>query len=97
MGAFEETLDGEGLEFRTPKGEVSLDTVKSWEPVKSKVIGKDCSKLKESAGDVIFVLDKSELTCVVFITRNTPLSENGSSGFCVETGSILIVSSAKYS
>ena len=64
MGASEEIVDGEGLEFRTPKGEVSFDTVKSSEPVKSVLIGKAPSKPKESAGDVIFVLDKSELTCV---------------------------------
>ncbi len=95
MGASEETVDGEGLEFRTPKGVVSLDTLKSSEPVKSKVIGEAPSKLKESSRDDISVLDKSELTCVVFMVRHTPLSENGSSGFCVETGSILIVSSAK--
>jgi hypothetical protein len=74
--ASEETVDGEGLEFRTPKGGVSLDTLKSSEPVKSKVIGKAPSKLKESVGDGISVLDKSELTCVVFITRHTPFSEN---------------------
>jgi hypothetical protein len=71
VGASEETVDGEGLEFRTAKGEVSFDTVKSSEPVKSKVIGEAPSKLKESAGDVIFVLDKSELTCVVFMTLPT--------------------------
>jgi hypothetical protein len=76
LGDSEEIVDGEGLEFRTPKGEVSLDTVKSSEPVKSKVIGKAPSKLKESSRDDISVLDKSELTCVVFITRHTPLSEN---------------------
>jgi hypothetical protein len=76
LGDSEEIVDGEGLEFRTPKGEVSLDTVKSSEPVKSKVIGKAPSKLKESARDDISVLDKSELTCVVFITRHTPFSEN---------------------
>ena len=76
MGASEETVEGEGLEFRTPKGGVSLDTLKSSEPVKSKAIGKAPSKLKESAGDGIFVLDKSELTCVVLITRHTPFSEN---------------------
>jgi hypothetical protein len=76
VGASEETIDGEGLEFRTPKGEVSFDTVKSSEPVKSKVIGKAPSKLKKSARDDISVLDKSELTCVVFITRHTPFSEN---------------------
>ncbi len=61
MGASEETVDGEGLEFRTAKGEVSFDTVKSSEPVKSAVIGKDCSKLKESSRDDISVLDKLEL------------------------------------
>jgi hypothetical protein len=76
LGDSEEIVDGEGLEFRTPKGEVSLDTVKSSEPVKSKVIGKAPSKLKESSRDDISVLDKSELTCVVFITRHTPFSEN---------------------
>jgi hypothetical protein len=76
VGASEETVEGEGLEFRTPKGGVSLDTVKSSEPVKSKVIGKAPSKLKESSRDGISVLDKSELTCVVFITTHTPLSEN---------------------
>ena len=75
MVASEETVDGEGLEFKTPKGGVSLDTLKSSEPVKSK-IGKAPSKLKESVGDGISVLDKSELTCVVFITRHTPFSEN---------------------
>jgi hypothetical protein len=76
VGASEDTVDGEGLEFRTPKGEVSLDTVKSSEPVKLKVIGEAPSKLKESARDDISVLDKLELTCVVFITRHTPFSEN---------------------
>ena len=76
MGASEETVDGEGLEFRTAKGEVSFDTVKSSEPVKSKVIGEAPSKLKESARDDISVLDKLELTYVVLITRHTPFSEN---------------------
>jgi hypothetical protein len=76
VGASEDTVDGEGLEFRTPKGGVSLDTLKSSEPVKSKVMGKAPSKLKESARDDISVLDKSELTCVVFIIRHTPFSEN---------------------
>jgi hypothetical protein len=71
VAASEETVDGEGSEFRTPKGEVSFDTVKSSEPVKSKVIGEAPSKLKESAGDGIFVLDKLELTCVVFMTLPT--------------------------
>jgi hypothetical protein len=76
VGASEETVDGEGLEFRTAKGEVSFDTVKSSEPVKSKVIGKAPSKLKESSRDDISVLDKLELTYVVLITRHTPFSEN---------------------
>jgi hypothetical protein len=76
VGASEDTVDGEGLAFRTPKGGVSLDTLKSSEPVKSKVMGKAPSKLKESARDDISVLDKSELTCVVFIIRHTPFSEN---------------------
>jgi hypothetical protein len=76
VGASEETVDGEGLEFRTPKGVVSLDTLKSSEPVKSKVIGEAPSKLKESAGDDISVLDKLELTYVIFIIRHTPFSEN---------------------
>ena len=76
MGASEESVDGEGLEFRTAKGEVSFDTVKSSEPVKSALIGKDFSKLKESSRDDISVLDKLELTYVVFITRHTPFSEN---------------------
>ena len=71
MGASEEIVDGEGLEFRTAKGEVSFDTVKSSEPVKSKVIGEAPSKLKESARDDISVLDKLELTCVVFMTSPT--------------------------
>jgi hypothetical protein len=76
VGASEDTVDGEGLAFRTAKGEVSLDTVKSSEPVKSKVIGEAPSKLKESARDDISVLDKLELTYVVFIIRHTPFSEN---------------------
>ena len=76
MVASEETVDGEGLEFKTPKGGVSLDTLKSSEPVKSKVIGEAPSKLKESARDDISVLDKLELTYVVFIIRHTPFSEN---------------------
>jgi hypothetical protein len=76
VGASEDTVDGEGLEFRTPKGGVSLDTLKSSEPVKSKVMGKAPSKLKESARDDISVLDKLELTYVVFIIRHTPFSEN---------------------
>jgi hypothetical protein len=76
VGASEDTVDGEGLEFRTPKGEVSFDTVKSSEPVKSKVIGEAPSKLKESSRDDISVLNKLELTYVVFISRHTPFSEN---------------------
>jgi len=76
VGASEDTVDGEGLEFRTPKGGVSLDTLKSSEPVKSKEMGKAPSKLKESARDDISVLDKLELTYVVFIIRHTPFSEN---------------------
>jgi hypothetical protein len=76
VGASEDTVDGEGLAFRTPKGGVSLDTLKSSEPVKSKVMGKAPSKLKESARDDISVLDKLELTYVVFIIRHTPFSEN---------------------
>jgi len=76
VGASEDTVDGEGLAFRTAKGEVSLDTVKSPERVKSKVIGEAPSKLKESARDDISVLDKLELTYVVFIIRHTPFSEN---------------------
>ncbi|MCZ8107097.1 MAG: hypothetical protein O9972_55670 [Burkholderiales bacterium] len=63
MAASEDTVDGEGLEFRTPKGGVSLDTLKSSEPVKSKVIGKAPSKLKESAGDGIYVLDNGTYLC----------------------------------
>jgi hypothetical protein len=67
VGASEETVDGEGSEFRTPKGEVSFDTVKSSEPVKSALIGKDCSKPKASFKDGTSILDESELTCVVFM------------------------------
>jgi hypothetical protein len=63
VAASEDTVDGEGLEFRTPKGVVSLDTLKSSEPVKSKVIGKAPSKLKESAGDGIYVLDNGTYLC----------------------------------
>jgi len=76
VGASEETVDGEGLKLRTAKGEVSFDTVKLSEPVKSKVIGEAPSKLKESSRDDISVLDKLELTYVVFITRHTPFPEN---------------------
>ena len=63
VGASEDTVDGEGLEFRTPKGGVSIDTLKSSEPVKSTVIGKAPSKLKESAGDGIYVLDNGTYLC----------------------------------
>jgi hypothetical protein len=66
VGASEETVDGEGLEFRTPKGVVSLDTLKSSEPVKSKVIGEAPSKLKESSRDDISVLDKLALLVSVW-------------------------------
>jgi hypothetical protein len=55
VGASEDTVDGEELEFRTPKGGVSMDTLKSPEPVKSAVMGKAPSKLKESARDGIYV------------------------------------------
>jgi len=55
LGASEDTVDGEGLEFRTPKGGVCLDTLKSSEPVKSKVMGKAPSKLKEFSRDAISV------------------------------------------
>ena len=71
MAASEDTVDGEGLEFRTPKGGVSLDTLKSSEPVKSTVIGKDGSKPKASFKDGTSILDESELTCVVFMIRPT--------------------------
>jgi hypothetical protein len=55
VGASEDTVDGEGLAFRTPKGGVSFDTPKSPEPVKSAVMGKASSKLKESSRDAISV------------------------------------------
>jgi hypothetical protein len=69
VAASEEIVDGEGLEFRTPKGEVSFDTVKSSEPVKSPVIDKDCSKPKASFKDGTSILNELELTCVVFMIR----------------------------
>jgi hypothetical protein len=67
VGDSEETVDGEGLEFRTPKGGVSLDTLKSSEPVKSAVMGKDCSKPKASFKDGTSIRNELELTCVVFM------------------------------
>jgi hypothetical protein len=67
VGASEDTVDGEGLEFRTPKGGVSLDTLKSSEPLKSAVMGKDCSKPKASFKDGTSILNELELTCVVFM------------------------------
>ena len=69
MAASEEIVDGEGLEFRTAKGEVSLDTLKSSEPVKSKVMGKAPSKLKESSRDAISV---NRNLLVLFSSSGTP-------------------------